>query len=459
MLKKLLPLIILITFPLLAQIEVNSVSPQFSDQKIEHIPNKKDDQDAEKLLREISKKAGWFPEISIDVGHGIVLIQGKAKNQAQLDWLAQTAGKLPTVIAVVNKAELITPPFTDMSPFFNELKHIANIVKKNLPRVVMGLVMMSLFVFIGFKLQTFSRNIWQRRIPNIFLAATIARLVMIPVWVMFFYLALLTIGLQSLAGTIIGGTGILGIVLGFAFKGIAENYLSGILLAIRSPFTKGDAVKIDQVEGIIQNLNMRGTTLMDSDGNLVLVPNITVIQSVVKNLSVNQNKRATFIMGVGFTDSIKQCQDLILEALQTISGICMDPAPMIFVENMGTSTINIRVYFWFNSKESSEAMLKSAAIVKTKELLLAHGMHLPDTAREILLADPLKVQMLSDTKEAETNLEEKKQHKMESALDNFKEAHDLDDHTAADHENELRKIAENISLPTQSPSENLLGKH
>lgn len=441
-----LKLLILVLFPLtlFAQIEVNTVAPQFSDQKIERIPNKKDDVEAEKLLKEMSRKAGWFPEIKLQVIHGIVVIEGKAKDQKQLDWLAQTAGKLPTVIAVVNKAEIITPPLTDMSPFFNELKKIANLVKKNLPRVGTGILMMSIFVFIGFKLQSFSKKIWSKKIPNIFLAGTIARLVMVPLWLMFFYLSLLTIGLQSLAGTIIGGTGVLGIVIGFAFKGIAENYLSGLLLAIRSPFTKGDNVKINQIEGIVQNLNMRGTTLMDSDGNLVLVPNITVIQSVVKNLSVNQNKRSTFVMGVGFRDSIKQCQDLILEALQTISGVCQEPSPLIFVENMGTSTINIRVYFWFNSKESSESTLRSSAIIKSKEILLAHGMHLPDSAREIIFTSQ------------DTIVDEKNQAR---AQKNFHESHHLKEDEGNEHEKELRKIAEEVSLPTQSPSDNLLTQH
>lgn len=55
-------------------------------------------------------------------------------------------------------------------------------------------------------------------------------------------------------------------------------------------------------------------------------------------------------------------------------------------------TVNIRIYYWFNSKASSEFILRSSAIVKTKEMLLSHGITLPDAGREIIFLDPLKSQ-------------------------------------------------------------------
>lgn len=449
-------LIFLFAFPVLSQVETNSTAPQFTNDRIEKIPGRVDDEQTEKLLKEMSKKAGWFPNIKINVLHGIVVIDGKAKDQKQLSWLAKTAEKLPTVIAVINRADIETTSFTDMTPLVNEVKRIANGIKKHLPRLGIALILGSLLFYLGIKIHHYSKMFWRRRISNVFLASTVARIMMIPVGVMFFYICLMIVGLQNIAATIIGGTGVLGIVLGFAFKGIAENYLSGLLLAIRSPFTKGDFIKVDNsIEGIVQNLNMRGTTLLDFDGNLILVPNTMVIQSVVKNLSVNANRRSTFTIGVGFTNSIKKCQDLAMEALKSVTGISMDPAPMIYVENLGDSTVNIRIYFWFNSKTCSEAILKSSAIVKTKEIFLANGIDLPDPSREMILLDPLKVHMIQDRSEVEAVKAEKKQVLKDQAKENFHEAESVVA-DGADHEEELRKIAEKVALPTQSGSTNLL---
>ncbi len=203
---------------------------------------------------------------------------------------------------------------------------------------------------------------------------------------------------------------------------------------------------------------MRGTTLLDSDGNLILVPNITVIQSVVKNLSANQNKRSTFTIGVGFTESIKKCQELIQEALLSIPGIGHDPLPMIFVESMGTSAVNIKIHFWFNTHTTTEASLKSAAIVKTKEILLAHGIRLPDSARELVVLDPLKIQMMNEGIDQNAALKKEREKEKVIAKANFREAHHLSV-SDGDHDRELQKIANMITLPTQLGEENLLNTH
>src|SRR5690606_21823120 len=150
-----------------------------------------------------------------------------------------------------------------------------------------------------------------------------------PVWILLFYLVLQVAGLSALAAAIICGTGAMGIVLGFAFKDIAENYISGLFLSIRSPFTKGDEVVIDRYEGYIQSLSMRGTTITDYDGMMVLIPNRIVLQSVIKNLSVNSRARVVLTFGIGLEDSIQGARELISGAFARIPAIVKDPAASV----------------------------------------------------------------------------------------------------------------------------------
>ena len=49
----------------------------------------------------------------------------------------------------------------------------------------------------------------------------------------------------SLVGAVLGSAGVVGLVLGFAFKDIAENYIAGVLLSLRQPFSPGDSVRIE----------------------------------------------------------------------------------------------------------------------------------------------------------------------------------------------------------------------
>lgn len=71
----------------------------------------------------------------------------------------------------------------------------------------------------------------------------------------------------SLVTAVLGSAGVVGIVLGFAFRDMAENYLSGVLLSLRRPFEPGDYVRVDSYEGRVVSLSTRNTVMMTLDGN------------------------------------------------------------------------------------------------------------------------------------------------------------------------------------------------
>ncbi len=414
--------------------------------KLSEIPTPESDKKIKDSLEDLIQKAGWFTEIRVTVTNGVVLLNGKAQDADQLRWLASAADRLPSVIAVINKAEVATPSFTDFSPITDELYRLIKISKKALPSILIAISLVALFILIGRYLQKGLRLLWHHAISNPFLLATVTRITMIPIWVIFFYLILITIGLPRLATSILGGTGILGIVFGFAFKGIAENYLSGILLAARSPFTKGDLIQIEEYLGFVQSLNMRGTTIVDYDGNQILIPNTKVIQSVVKNYSANPITRTFFIVGIGYNESISQTQEIIISTLKEVKGIASGPAPKILVDSLGAATVNLKVFFWFDVKQMAELVAKSRAIVRVKEALLLHGITLPDEAREIVFADPLSVKIMDH--KHETSVKAPAQKKVDSCIS----MNDEEEDTAG----QLMGLAEKNSLPTNSKEDNLL---
>lgn len=141
----------------------------------------------------------------------------------------------------------------------------------------------------------------------------------------------------------LGGTGLVGIVLGLAFREIAENSLASILLSARNPFRTGDWIEIGGYQGIVQNLNMRTTILLTLDGNHVQIPNSLVFKSVVTNFSSNVNRRAEFLVGIGYDDSIVKAQDVIMEALRSHAAVLEVPEPAAIVDELGPSTVNIKV--------------------------------------------------------------------------------------------------------------------
>ncbi len=76
------------------------------------------------------------------------------------------------------------------------------------------------------------------------------------------YVVLRVSGLTQLALTVVGGTGLIGLALGIAFRDITENFLASIFLSLQQPFGTGDLIEVAGETGYVQQLNVRCTVLM-----------------------------------------------------------------------------------------------------------------------------------------------------------------------------------------------------
>lgn len=209
------------------------------------------------------------------------------------------------------------------------------------------------------------------------------------------YLVLQFAGLTRLALTVLSGTGLVGIVLGLAFREIAENSLASIRLSVRNPFRAGDWIEVDAHQGIVQNLNMRTTVLLTLDGNHVQIANALVFKSVIKNFSTNPNRRAEFDVGIGYDDSVLAAQKVIIDALRAHPAVQNDPELNALVDELGSSTVTIRVQFWFDGRSYSIFKVRSALMRQIKRALQDAGISMPDEAREIIFPDGVPIRRLA----------------------------------------------------------------
>lgn len=114
----------------------------------------------------------------------------------------------------------------------------------------------------------------------------IRRLVFVTIIVIGFALALSQFGkLNKLATGILASSAVLGLVLGLAARQVLANPLAGILLAISQPIRIGDTVTIGEETGRVEDLTLSHTFIDTGDGRLVIVPNETVVTSIIVNRS------------------------------------------------------------------------------------------------------------------------------------------------------------------------------
>jgi small-conductance mechanosensitive channel len=208
------------------------------------------------------------------------------------------------------------------------------------------------------------------------------------------YLVLRIAGLTRLALTLLGGTGLLGLVIGIAFSDITENVLASILLSVQRPFRVGDLVDIAGVVGYVQQLNVRTTVLMALSGNHVQIPNATVYKSIIRNYTSNPNRREDFTIGIGYEVGILDAQTVALQVLAAHPAILQEPEPWVLVDSLGPTTVNLRIYFWLDGSHHSWLKVKSSVIRLVKRAFQEQGISMPDEAREVILPQGVAVHLV-----------------------------------------------------------------
>lgn len=274
-----------------------------------------------------------------------------------------------------------------------------------LPEFIVSVIVLIVFILIGKMLYRIFRQRIQNRWKNSIISSFIGEFIRWTFYVTGIAFALFNLGLGGLASSLIAGAGVTAIILGFAFKDIAENFLAGILLAINRPFIIGDIVEVSGVKGPVLNVDLRSTQIKTVDGRDIYIPNSMVIKNVFTNYTRDGYLRLDFLVGLDTNDDLEKARDLIIGHLKKHTDVLDDPLPNAEVEELGESAVSLKVMFWtniFHSAKKEQVLLgepvRSLLMREVKDLLLANGFSMPARIIEHKMYredEPLAVKMES----------------------------------------------------------------
>jgi len=366
------------------------VAPVNSDERIQN------------RLQEIMEATGWFLAPRVTVDRGVVFLEGIADDEKHQQWAGATAMKTSDVVAVVNRIDVTDPPFWNVTPAIESLKQLVRETTAVLPLLVVAAIVIVLSYFLAAAAARLTRWTTENRIENKLLRQVAGNFVGVILFIIGVYIALRVSGLTRLAVTLLGGTGLVGLALGFAFRDIAENYLASILMSLNRPFRVGDLIEVEGAKGFVRTVTTRGTVLNTLEGNQIQMPNSTVYKGKIVNYTATPLSRLDFAVGIGFDDSIIEAQQIIMTVLGEHPAVVTDPPPIVIVDSLGSATVNLNVLYWFDQTKHSPLKVGSSVIRQVKQQLTDAKITMPDEARELVFPKGVPVQMIDPSHQSVT---------------------------------------------------------
>ena len=228
-----------------------------------------------------------------------------------------------------------------------------------LPKLLIGVLLLGLFWWVGKKLQKLVRNRLTRALDDDLLRDFIARLAKFILVSIGFLVFLKVVGLGDAAASLLATAGVSAFIIGFAFKDIGENFLAGVVMAFNRPFTIGDVIETNGITGTITAMSLRATLVKTFDGKDAYIPNALILKNPLKNYTLDGFLRYDFQLDLNYDADFNKVIAMIFATLREIPGILHDTKqPDVTISGMDGNRITLTVYFWINTNDKSVGIFK-----------------------------------------------------------------------------------------------------
>lgn len=187
---------------------------------------------------------------------------------------------------------------------------------------------------------------------------------------------------------VLGALGIVGIALAFALQDILENFVAGIILQLRRPFTAGDEIESEDHEGRVIEIDARTVTIRTPDGETVRLPSAAVIKNPIINHTQNGRRRTTLMVGVAYGTDLDHAAQVALDAATAVDGVLDTPLTEVYVEGFGDSSVDLAVRFWHPPSIAAAWRVRDDVARSVARGFEANGIEIPFPQRVVHTAAP-----------------------------------------------------------------------
>lgn len=242
-----------------------------------------------------------------------------------------------------------------------------------LPNIAAGFFLFLIFVLLALGAKISTRKFFARR-RRIDLGHILSDLAFWSFLLLGLLIALTVVMPSLKPGNLVTSLGVGSLAVGFVFKDILQNWLSGLLILLRLPFRRGDQIIIGEAEGTVMRIDPRATILRTYDGRDIVVPNSTVYSNNVTINTSEPQRRVELDLTVGYNYDIRVITRILKNSLDQVEEILKEPSPQVLCWELGSTSLGIKLRWWIDSERSEEVISRARAVQAIKEAFDANGI-------------------------------------------------------------------------------------
>ncbi|MBQ9404782.1 MAG: mechanosensitive ion channel [Synergistaceae bacterium] len=259
------------------------------------------------------------------------------------------------------------------------------------------LVFLSSFFLSSWGSNWIKRRMLRRVKASVTAANAVQRITFYILWVAFALIALNIVQIPLTAFAFMGGA--IAVGLGFGMQNIFNNLISGFIVIFSRPFKVHDIVEVSGVQGTVEDIGSRSTTIKTWDGLDVVLPNRYFLENSVTNWTKSDiKKREILKVGVSYDADSREVEKILLDIVNGHSSVLKNPAPSVIFKNFGDNALEFEIYYWIELKKSSGMKVSSDMRHHIMAVFKREGINIPYPQMDIHIIGDSESESESESK-------------------------------------------------------------
>lgn len=178
-------------------------------------------------------------------------------------------------------------------------------------------------------------------------------------------------------GSVVAVLGSAGLTVGFALQGSLQNFAGGVLILLLKPFAVGDYI-IDNGsgdEGTVSAITIYYTKLLTIDNRMILIPNGSLSNSSITNVTGMEKRRVDIVVGVAYESDLAKVKKVLEQVVASEPAVLTEEAKDVFVSELADSSVNMGIHVWVKTSDYWTAKWRMTENIKNA--LDENGISIP----------------------------------------------------------------------------------